>query len=158
VSANSVQLVLGSGGFGLPAQSRTTPASYGGDPPPLSGAGIALSAEASGGGATGASSPPSTRVVASDTGGLGASDTGGLGASDTGGLGASVPAAPLSFGGGGVVASDPEPPDPPLLVASPVGAASEHAAAQVSNPKERAVVIERARIIVVPSRRARSIQ
>jgi hypothetical protein len=39
------------------------------------------------------------------------------------------------------------PPDPPWPVASLVGAASEHAAAQVKSPKETSV-IERARIIV----------
>ena len=57
-----------------------------------------------------------------------------------------------------MAASDPMPPDPPWLVASPVGAASEHAPAQVSNPKERSAVIERARIIVLLSRRAQLIQ
>src|SRR6266542_3169427 len=130
VSANTVQPAVGSGGFGLPAQPRTTPASYHGDPPPLSGAGIAVS------GAPSPPPPPSNGVVASDTGGLG-----------------SVPAAPPSLGGRGIAASDPMPPDPPSLVASPAGAASEHAPAQVSNPKERTTVIERARIIVcLPAR------
>jgi hypothetical protein len=119
------------------------PASYGGDPPPLSGMEIGVSTRASIGGATGASSAPpplSIGVVASATGGLEP---------------ASVPAAPLSLGGGGVVASDPMPPeppdplvtlDPPAPVAFPVGgAASEHAPAQASHPIS--AVIECARIV-----------